>query len=181
MRATTAFLAATVWIVSAMTLPAARGQGGTVTPAEGASNSQALVTRYCATCHSRSGQAGGLRLDALDVSRFRAGDDAEVGEMIIRRVRAGVMPPRGAPRPDAATLEAFASWLEGERDNAERVHPQPGRPRLRRLNRVEYGYAVRDLLGLSIDPASLVPPDNAAFGFDHISDVLGLSPTLQDR
>ena len=80
-----------------------------------------------------------------------------------------------------ATLEAFASWLEGERDRAERVQPHPGRPRLRRLNRVEYGNAVRDLLSLSIDPASLVPPDNAAFGFDNISDVLGLSPTLQER
>ena len=185
MRATTAFLAATVWIASAMALPAARGQGGTVTPAVGIDgatpDAQALVTRYCATCHSRSGQAGGLRLDALDVSRFRTGEDADVGELMIRRVRAGAMPPRGAPRPDAAALEAFASWLEGERDNAERVHPQPGRPRLRRLNRVEYGNAVRDLLGLSVDPASLVPPDNAAFGFDNISDALGLSPTLQER
>jgi len=181
MRARTPFLAATVWIASAMTVPAAGGQGGTSTPAAGPLDSQALVTRYCATCHSRSGQAGGLRLDALDVSRFGAGEDAEVGELIIRRVRAGAMPPRGAPRPDAATLEAFAAWLEGERANAERLHPHPGRPRLRRLNRVEYGNAVRDLLGLSIDPAALVPPDNAAFGFDNISDVLGLSPTLQER
>ncbi|HEY6509138.1 MAG TPA: hypothetical protein VIY56_14050, partial [Vicinamibacterales bacterium] len=68
MRATTAFLAATVWIASAMTLPAAREQGAAAAPAAQTPDAQALVTRYCATCHSRSGQAGGLRLDALDVS-----------------------------------------------------------------------------------------------------------------
>jgi mono/diheme cytochrome c family protein len=181
MRALTPFLAAVLWLAIAAATPAARNQASGVPPATAASDPQEVVTKYCATCHSRAAQAGGMRLDALDVHRFRAGDDTELGEKMVRRIRTGAMPPQGAPRPDAASLEAFVSWVEHELDSAERARPNPGRARLRRLNRAEYGNAVRDLLAVSIDPATLVPPDNAAFGFDNVADGVGLSTTLQER
>jgi hypothetical protein len=174
-------LIAVFCLVSATALPEARKQ---VTPAPmpagTAADPDAFLTRYCATCHSQRVQAGGLTLEGLNVRGFAAGHGAERGERIVRRLRAGTMPPQGAPRPDAATQVRFASWLEGELDRAEHARPDPGRPRLRRLNRTEYGNAVRDLLDLVVDPAALVPPDNAAFGFDNVADVR-LSPTLQER
>jgi len=179
MKPSAVFLVASLCLASALARPAA--QDRTLQPASApALDPQAFVGRYCATCHSQRAPAGGLRLDALDPHQFAEGGAADVGERMVRRLRARTMPPQGAPQPDAVTLQAFASWLERELDAAERAHPNPGRARLRRLNRAEYGNAVRDLLALEVDPSALVPPDNAAFGFDNVADVR-LSPTLQER
>ena len=91
------------------------------------------------------------------------------------------MPPQGMPRPDAATMDRFATWLETSIDRAAAAHPNPGRATLHRLNRTEYANAIRDLLGLDVDPAPLLPADDESYGFDDIADVLRTSPSLLDR
>jgi hypothetical protein len=107
--------------------------------------------------------------------------DAELWEKVIRKLRAGVMPPAGSPRPDQAALQDFTLWLEGELDRAAAANPNPGRPLIHRLNRTEYANAIHDLLDLDVDAATLLPPDDSAYGFDNISDALGVSPLLQER
>ena len=111
----------------------------------------------------------------------RAAEGAEVWEKVIRKVRGGLMPPVGMPRPEKAALTNFAASLETAIDTAAAAHPKPGRPVLHRLNRSEYGNAIRDLLALDVDVASLLPPDEEAYGFDNIADVLGVSPALMER
>jgi hypothetical protein len=91
------------------------------------------------------------------------------------------MPPVGAPQPDAATSDALATWLEQTLDHAAALKPDPGRPALHRLNRAEYANAIRDLLSLDVDTASLLPPDDSSGGFDNNADVLGVSPALLER
>jgi hypothetical protein len=118
-------------------------------------------------------------LDKMDFTSVAAG--AETWEKAVRKLRVGMMPPQGAPQPDPATRQSLVSWLTGELDRAAAANPNPGRPLLHRLNRVEYGNAIRDLLELEVDPASLLPPDDAAYGFDNVGDVLGVSPVLLER
>src|SRR6185503_7568891 len=106
---------------------------------------------------------------------------AELWEKVIRKVRAGMMPPAGMPRPDAATLEGFVSYIESSIDREAAAHPRPGRTALHRLNRAEYANAIRDLLALEIDSTALLPPDDESSGFDNIADVLSVSPSLMER
>jgi hypothetical protein len=136
-----------------------------------------VLDKYCVTCHNQRLKTGGLTLETLDLGTVPA--QAEVWERVIGKLRSGTMPPAGAPRPDAATYNALASWLETQIDQA--AEPYAGRTILHRLNRSEYANAIRDLLALEIDPAALLPPDDSAFGFDNISDALGLSPSLQEH
>src|SRR5205823_10713633 len=98
---------------------------------------------------------------------------------VIRKLQGGLMPPPGSPRPDRTATRILVSWLGSELDKAAAATPNPGRPLVHRLNRTEYVNAIRDLLALDIDGASFLPPDDSAFGFDNISDALGLSPSLQ--
>ena len=144
---------------------------------------RALLDRYCLTCHTTRQKERGtvpIALDTLDLSRIPA--DAAAWEKVVLKLRAGLMPPAGAPRPDKATHDGFASWLEGELDRSWAANPDPGRTEpFHRLNRVEYRNAVRDLLGLDLDASSLLPGDDVSFGFDNIAGVLKLSPTLMER
>ena len=105
----------------------------------------------------------------------------ESWEKAVRKIRAGMMPPAGAPRPDRATLDAFAEKLEAELDRAAAANPNPGFTGLHRLNRTEYANAIRDLLALDIDAATLLPADDSSEGFDNIADALGVSPALVER
>jgi mono/diheme cytochrome c family protein len=146
-----------------------------VANAEGA---RGVIARYCTTCHNERAKTGGLALDALDLTRVA--DHADVLESVVRKLRTGVMPPAGMPRPDRAVVSSLASWLEAELDGAARV-PRPGRPLLRRLNRAEYANVVRDLLSVDVDVSSLLPADDSAFGFDNIGDLLTVSPALLER
>src|SRR5690606_26251279 len=114
---------------------------------------------YCLTCHDVVESAGGLALDALDFNRPEA--DAETWEAVVRKLRTGMMPPAGEPRPERAALDALAAHLETKLDAAAAERPNPGAPRLRRLNRAEYANAVRDLLHLEVDVATLLPADDA--------------------
>jgi len=143
---------------------------------------QAVVERYCITCHNDKLKTGGLALDAPNLNQVSA--HPEIWERVIKKLRTGAMPPQGRPRPDAATYDGMATWLENELDRLARATPNPGRlPALHRLNRTEYQNAVRDLLALDdlpreMDIAVLLPPDDASYGFDNISDALITSPTL---
>ena len=137
---------------------------------------QKLVEQYCATCHSDRARAGGLTLAGLGVEQ--AGAAAVTWEKAVRKLRTGMMPPAGAPRPDRATLDRLAAHIEGVLDKRAASSPDPGARVLHRLNRAEYGNAVRDLLDLPIDAAALLPGDDSAEGFDNIASVLNVSPAL---
>ena len=139
-----------------------------------------LVTRYCISCHNEKVQSGNLMLDKADATNVAR--SAETWEKVAVKLRARAMPPPGRPRPDAATYDAVAAWLEGELDRAAAVLPNPGRPaNLHRLNRSEYANAVQDLLGVAIDGTALLPPDDQAHGFDTNGDALSVTPALLDR
>jgi mono/diheme cytochrome c family protein len=137
------------------------------------------INQYCANCHNERLKTGGLVLTGLDASH--AERNAEVWEKVIRKLRTSAMPPQGMPQPDAATRWGLIAGLEGQLDRAAAANPNPGRPGLHRLNRAEYGNAIRDLLALDVDAAELLPPDDSAYGFDNISDALGVSPALQEQ
>jgi hypothetical protein len=128
------------------------------------------------TCHSDRVKTANLSLQGLDLAKVA--DQAELWEKVIRKMRAGVMPPPDMPRPPLAEYEGLRDWLEGEIDRAALSKPNPGSVVLHRLNRTEYANAVRDLLDLRIDAAALLPPDDAANGFDNIAGSLTISPTL---
>ena len=144
-----------------------------------ASPPREVLDKYCVTCHNQRLKTAGLMLDKMDLAKVPA--EAEVWEKVVRKLQAGVMPPPGMPRPDRATYDSVISWLETQLDRAAEANPNPGRTVLHRLNRAEYGNAIRDLLALDIDAASLLPPDDSAYGFDNISDVLGVSPSLEEH
>ena len=156
-------------------VPEPRGQA---VPA--ASEPRALLTQYCITCHNQRAKAGNLALDTFDVTRIA--DHPETWEKVVRKLRGGVMPPAGRPRPDRATYDGFRKWVESEIDRAAAADPNPGRSAaFHRLNRTEYRNAVRDVLALDVDVASWLPADPASYGFDNIGDALGISSGLLER
>ncbi len=147
-----------------------------VEPTLTAATQTELVATYCATCHSERAKAGGLSL--ANWSAMRAQEQPQVAEKIIRKLRAGMMPPAGAKRPDEATLAALTSALESRMDEHASINPNPGWRPFQRLNRAEYTRAVRELLGIDVDVAAFLPPDTLSAGFDNVADVQGLSPTV---
>ena len=144
-----------------------------------ATTDRAVLDRYCVTCHNSRTRTGGLALDTLDVTRVAA--DAETWEKVVRKIRGRMMPPPGLPRPDDATYDALSAHLEGALDRGAAERPNPGRTEtFRRLTRVEYQNAIRDILDLDVDVSSLLPKDDASHGFDNVSNG-ELSPTLLER
>ncbi len=127
----------------------------------------ALVNQYCAGCHSNEVKSGGMALAQLDW--VHPDKNAELAEKVIHKLRAGMMPPPGMPRPDAAALKAFTTSLETAVDQAAAAHPNPGRPPLHRLNRTEYANSIRDLLAIDVDASSLLPADDMSHGFDNMA------------
>jgi len=136
----------------------------------------ATIDRYCMDCHNAAEVAGGLSL--ASVRRHDIAADPEIWEKVIRKLRGGFMPPPGQPRPEDGRLGALVASLERTLDDAERANPRPGAPALHRLNRTEYGNAVRDLLALPIDAPALLPADDSSAGFDNIASALSVSPAL---
>src|SRR5437867_6834034 len=149
------------------------------TSASSVSPTRAAIDQYCVGCHNDKAKTAGLALNTLDVSR--PGDAPEVWEKVVRKLRGRMMPPPGRPRPDGRTYDVLVSDLEKSLDRAAAANPNPGRTEtFRRLNRTEYQNAIRDLLALDVDVASLPPKDDANYGFDNVS--LGaLSATLLER
>ncbi|NOT45339.1 MAG: DUF1592 domain-containing protein, partial [Acidobacteria bacterium] len=156
--------------------PAAFPQAASVPPV---AVDGALVQRYCVGCHNARLQTGGLDLQSLDLADLAS--HADVWEKVVRKVARNMMPPAGAPRPDAETLSAFVVALETALDRSAPSYPPADPPLLHRFNRVEYANAIRDLLALEVDAAALLPPDDSSFGFDNIAAVLGMSPLLMER
>jgi cytochrome c551/c552 len=136
----------------------------------------AFLKQYCVTCHNDRVKAGALTLASLDVAAVDG--HADVWEKVVRKLRTGMMPPDGVPKPPAEAAHRFTSALEASLDRAAARRLDPGTPALHRLNRTEYANAIRDLLALDVDVAALLPPDDSAAGFDNIADVLGVSPAL---
>ena len=160
-------------------LHAGSTQDGSVRAVDAPGNPRAVVDRYCVSCHNQRVKTSDLALDGVDLTN--PGANGEIWEGVVRKLRTRSMPPQGMPRPDEATYESLASYLETELDRAAAAKPNPGRPLIRRLNRSEYANAIRDLLTLEVDVSSLLPPDDSAFGFDNIADMLGTSPALLER
>jgi mono/diheme cytochrome c family protein len=143
------------------------------------SSHRRLLDQYCVTCHNERLKTAGLRLDQIDISRPDA--EPEVWEKVVRKLHTGIMPPANMPQPSQADRRALLTWLETALDAASAARPNPGRTEtLRRLNRTEYQNAIRDLLALDIDAASLLPADESGHGFDNVT-VSDLPPTLLDR
>jgi len=139
----------------------------------------ALIGSYCVKCHNSEDWAGSLDFEALNRSDVTA--DAATWEKVMRKFRGNMMPPKGNDRPDDKTQAAFVNWLQGTLDAAILAHPNPGKSSLHRLNRTEYGNAVRDLLDLDVDISEYLPADDEGYGFDNIADVLRTSPSLLEQ
>ena len=136
----------------------------------------AVVKQFCTPCHNDRAKIGGLTLASFDAAS--ASSDAVIAEKIIRKLRAGMMPPAGVKRPDAATLAALTESLEAHMDRAAARAPNPGSRPFQRLNRAEYARAIDELLGLDVDVHAFLPPDTISNGFDTVADVQTFSPTL---
>lgn len=137
------------------------------------------LNQYCVSCHNDTLRTAGFSLQQADIGN--PGVQAEVWEKVLRKLRARTMPPSGMPRPADTDYQAIADYLEAGLDRYALEHPAPGRPAFRRMNRTEYINSVNQLLGITINDATLLPPDDAMYGFDNISTVLTLSPLLAER
>ena len=158
---------------------AAAVQARTGPTTEVPSDYRSMLDRYCVTCHNDRLRTANLALDAFDFASVDR--ETEGWEKVIRKLRAGTMPPAGRPRPERTTSDALALWLETTIDRQAATEPNAGRPSARRLNRTEYTNAIRDLLALEIDGRALLPSDEMAYGFDNNADMLPMSTALLER
>ncbi len=163
--------------VQAAARPAPRG-AAPARSAMVAAEQTRLVTTYCGTCHSERGKAGGLSLAGFDA--MKAHEQPVVIEKMIRKLRAGMMPPPGAKRPAPAEIDQLAGALEARMDEFAASNPNPGWRPFQRLTRAEYSQAVKDLLDLQVDVTSYLPADTQAHGFDNIAEAQSFSPALLD-
>ena len=136
------------------------------------------IGRYCFRCHNDQLLTGGLSLESFDAEH--AYENPEIAEKMIRKLRAGMMPPREVQRPDAATVDALVVALETTIDDHAGRNPNPGRRTFQRLNHAEYVASVKDLLGIEIDPSTFLPPDTISASFDNIADVQMPSATVME-
>ena len=158
------------------TRPQAQAQQAAKSAAPDVATQRALLDKYCVTCHSEKLSTANLQLDKLDLAHL--GDHSEIGEKMVRKLRAGMMPPSGMARPDAATMESLIRWMESELDRGAAAYLPP--PGLHRLNRAEYANAIRDLLALEVDTTKFLPADDSTRGFDNIAGALTMSPALME-
>jgi cytochrome c551/c552 len=138
-----------------------------------------FLDQYCVGCHNEKVKTAGLMLDRMDPAQV--GNAPETWEKVVRKLRAGMMPPAGAAHPERASIDAFTVKLEGALDKAAAAKPNPGNTIVHRLNRAEYANAVRDLVAVDVDAETLLPADDSSEGFDNIADALGVSPALLER
>ena len=156
--------------------PALASQPARADAAAAIAAQRALLDKYCVTCHNDRVKTANFSLEGADLARV--GEQAELWEKVVRKLRAGVMPPPDVPRPPLADYDGLRDWLESAIDRHAAGRVTPGAVVLHRLNRTEYANAIRDLLGLEIDVTTLLPPDDSARGFDNIAGSLTISPTL---
>jgi hypothetical protein len=179
-------------VVSAMLLagllmvtlaPDAGPRGYVPAPGSGESNPpiaapDAVVQAYCVRCHNDRALRGNLSLEGFAVDA--ASETGDIAEMMIRKLRAGMMPPPGARRPAGDSLLVLVESLEAHMDEAAAANPNPGGRTFQRLNRAEYERSIFDLLGLQVDAGAYLPLDTKSANFDNIADVQMVSPTLLD-
>ena len=158
-----------------LSLPAAHGQETF------RSAVQPVLQDSCVVCHNGENASGGLNVERY-TSEESIATSREQWESIVQKVRTGEMPPRGIPRPSAASIETFMAFIEGVFEKADAsVKPDPGRVTAKRLNRVEYSNTIRDLLGVAFHAERDFPSDDSGHGFDNIGDVLTISPVLMEK
>src|SRR2546427_6768142 len=179
------FVSSAIFVIAlgaaAATAPAQRGTAPAMAVSHPVSidAENRLVAEHCAGCHDDEVKTGGLTLEHFDAAQIEK--HPELAEKMIRKLRAGLMPPPGAPsRPDAAHVSAFVTALETGTGRAAEAHPKPGWRPFQRLNRAEYGRAVHDLLAIDVDVSALLPPDMVSHSFDNIADEQSFSPTLME-
>jgi hypothetical protein len=162
----------------ASTAPLPKPAAKPVAPAQSTdiASQRALLDRYCVVCHNAKLKTADLLLDQLDLAHL--GDHKEIGEKVVRKLRAGMMPPAGMPRPEPAVMDGLITWMENELDRSAVTYLPP--PGLHRLNRTEYTNAVRDVLGVEVDATKFLPADDSTHGFDNIAGALTLSPALME-
>src|ERR1700722_14660888 len=159
-------------VVAAMA-PAALAQNQATNPFL---SQRAVLDQYCVVCHNQKLKTAGLTLDKLEL--LPLGEHAEQWEKVVRKLRAGMMPPSGMPRPNAAVYEALTVAIETELDRAALANPHLPVAGVHRVNRTEYANAIRGLLALDIDAAAFLPADDSSYGFDNVVSGLGVSPAL---
>jgi mono/diheme cytochrome c family protein len=178
-RSSISVLLAAAVFFTAVTLRAQNSPSAPAQSSPAATAHRATLDKYCISCHRGPTAFAGLHLDTLDTANFET--NGVTWEKLARKLRNREMPPAGMPRPDDGTYDALVRYIETGRDRLAEARPNPGRRTLHRLNRTEYGNAVRDLLALEIDVAELLPADDIGYGFDNIADVLQVSPVLMER
>ena len=140
---------------------------------------RALLDQYCVTCHNQRLKTANITFDTMDLAELPG--HADVWEKVVRKLRGGMMPPPGMPRPDQAAVDGFVARLVRSLDEAAAANPNPGRVALHRLNRAEYAASIEELLGLRIDASAFLPQDDEADGFDNVASVLKVSPSFLDQ
>jgi hypothetical protein len=169
-----------VALLSAVTLPARADSPAVPKPADhAAAPSWAFFSEYCQKCHNAEDWAGGVAFDILSPSDIP--QQTEVMEKVVRKLRGQMMPPGGNKMPTKEATAGFVKWMEGNLDAEGKVHPDPGRVGLHRLNRKEYANAVKDLLNLDVDPATILPRDEPREGFDNVAQALQVTPSFLDQ
>ena len=170
--------AVAVLIASSGGVVAGQAPGASVSTA---ADVRTVLDQYCVRCHNDRRPSADVSLEGVDLEQVAA--HAQTLERAVRKLRAGAMPPRGSARPEPATYAALTRWLETALDEAAAVRPNPGRTEaLHRLNRAEYVNVIRDLLALEgLNATTLLPGDDASYGFDNIAGVLGMTSTHLDR
>jgi len=149
-------------------------------PVFGVAEQNAMVKQYCTGCHSDRGKAGQLTLASFDSAKAADADHLATTEKMIRKLRAGMMPPATARRPEPDQIKALFTALESRVDRAASLNPNPGSRPFQRMNRAEYGRAVKDLLNVDVDVAGLLPADTISNGFDNVADSQAFSTTLME-
>jgi len=170
---------ALAWMGAGYLQTRAEGETSRSTQMPDAGQYRVVLDRYCVGCHNQNVRTAELLLDRADLEQIS--EEPEVWEKVVRKLRTGAMPPIGMPRPDQATSDSLATYLEGALDRAAAARPNSGRPVLHRLNRVEYTNAVRDLLEVHIEGESLFPAEDSGKGFDNLAALLSVSPVLMER
>jgi mono/diheme cytochrome c family protein len=166
-------------VLDAQSAPPQPTASASPTQAAGRPSTRQFLDTYCVTCHNEKRKVGNLAFDSLDVEHLSA--NAATWERAIKKLSVGAMPPAGMRRPTPEVYAGFIHGLAQQLDREETAAPNPGRPPVHRLNRLQYQNAIRDLFGLEIDGRSMLPADNSGFGFDNIADLLTMSPGLLDR
>ena len=171
-----------VWVTAVFVIAqdAASPRTGTAQPpASDAQTQLATIKQYCVSCHNDRTKTGGVSFEGITAESVT--QHADVFEKAVRKLRGRVMPPPNARQPPGAAVDSLITWLETSLDRTAGQGHLTDRVVLHRLNRKEYANAVRDLLAIEFDAASVLPADDVAEGFDNIASALQVSPSFIEQ